>query len=309
MELNPTAGIKRSNRLYARILADIDRALPRGKISPTERRILLELLSRPASTDAEIACALGIDRAQLSRSIKKLLSDGLIGFKASGSHRAQRLLNLSDEGMSMAAAMDKDVDRAIESVYLKLSSEDQNILLRAVGSEAAADPHREGGGEITFQAPNASDFHYLLGELPLEGKQLGWGDNYVANIAGTIHEFIRLRFADTQMGWMAYQAYKPVGACLLVGSEDGMEARIGVLYVARTVRLRGVGRKLLENATSLAEKRSLLRVSAVAAERQSGLDVLYRKLGYIRSRQSLTDYRFGAMDVWRSYERKFPLMK
>ncbi|MDP9163843.1 MAG: MarR family transcriptional regulator, partial [Pseudomonadota bacterium] len=150
MELNPTAGIKRSNRLYARILADIDRALPRGKISPTERRILLELLSRPASTDAEIASALGLDRAQLSRSIKKLLSDGWIGFKASGSHRAQRLLNLSDEGMSMAAAMDKDVDRAIESVYLKLSSEDQNILLRAVGSEAAADPHREGGGEITF---------------------------------------------------------------------------------------------------------------------------------------------------------------
>ena len=108
---------------------------------------------------------------------------------------------------------------------------------------------------------------------------------------------------------MAYQAYKPVGACLLVGSEDKMEARIGVLYVARSVRLRGVGRKLLENATSLAEKLNLLRVSAVAAERQSGLDVLYRKLGYVRSRQSASDYRFGAMDVWRSYERKFPLMK
>ena len=35
--------------------------------------------------------------------------------------------------------------------------------------------------------------------------------------------------------------------------------------------------------------------------------MLYRKFGFVRSRQSEPDFRFGAKDVWRSYQLKFQL--
>ncbi len=108
---------------------------------------------------------------------------------------------------------------------------------------------------------------------------------------------------------MAYQSGKPIGACLLVANEDSMGARIGALYVAGHLRLRGIGRTLLEASVSNAKELTLLSVSAEAAERQRGLDVLYRKLGLTRSRQSEPEFRFGPKDVWRSYELKLALMK
>lgn len=307
MDFNPTAGIKRSNRLYARLLADIDRALPRGRHSPTERRVLLELLFRPDLADAEIGRGLGLERAQLSRTVNKLIDDGLVSGMPSVRHRMQRILSLSEEGRETAKSLDKEVSRAIEAIFLKLSTEDQEILLRAVGSEAAADPHRDGGGDIELKVPVLSDFSYLLAELTEAGSEFGWGEKYVASSAGMIRDFINHQFGNHQMGWMAYQSFKPVGACLLVASEDGLEAQVGVLYVAPHLRLRGIGRRLLEAATAQAKQLTLLRVSAVAAERQKGLDVLYRKLGFVRSRQSEPDFRFWTRDVWRSYQLKFQL--
>lgn len=307
MDYNPISGIKRSNRLYGRLLAELDRAIPRGTHSPTERRVLLELLTRPALADAEVGRGLGLERAQLSRTVNKLINDGLVSGTPSLRHRAQRILSLSDPGREAAAAMDEEVTRAIKSIFVRLSTEDQEILLRAVGSEAAADPHRDGGGEIELREPVLSDFSYLLAELTEAGRGLGWGERYVASNARMIHDFITRKFGNYQTGWMAYQSFKPVGACLLVASEDGLEASVGVLYVAPHVRLRGIGRRLLEAATTQAKRLTLHSVLAVAAERQKGLDVLYRKLGFTRSRQSEPDFRFGAKDVWRSYQLKFQL--
>ena len=87
-----------------------------------------------------------------------------------------------------------------------------------------------------------------------------------------------------------------------------MEASVGVLFVEPRHRLIGIGRKLLEAATLQAERLTLLGVWAVAAERQTGLDVLYKKLGFVRSRKTQADFRFGPSDLWRFYELKFPLL-
>jgi len=310
LEYDPVPAIKRAARLFARVQADIDRSVPRSAHAPSERRVLLELLANPASVSAEVRRALAMEGALLSRTIKQLISEGLVAAVPTSSHRSQKSLSLTPDGERVACILDRELSETIRDSYLKMSRADRDLILTASGAAVndMLNKDREKRGPITISKPSVRDLTVLLTAVIRYGhEQYQWVEPFVSSVSETLHEYIDRRISDFQMGWIAHRGGRLVGGCLLVASEDAFDAKIGLLYVIPNVRRRSVGTQLLAFAVEQAREMDLSSVSAVACERQPDLDAAYRKAGFTRSKRKETDYRFGTQDTWRTYEIKFPL--
>jgi DNA-binding MarR family transcriptional regulator/N-acetylglutamate synthase-like GNAT family acetyltransferase len=308
LQFDPATAIKRAIRIFARFQANLDRAVSKKKQSPTERRVLLELLANPGSTDAQVGRALALERSLLSRTLKQLIVEGLIRGVQSSRHRAQRLLSLTEEGLNLANVIDKDLDRAIREVFGKLPRDDEDQLLKASGATISADLNGDPEhGEVKIRPVGLRDYSPIFGLLTFGGHtEYQWSDPYISSVSLMIHQFIKRQLSEHPMGWVAYRGKRLVGVCLLLSSEDALNASIGALHVVPDLRRRTIGSTLLGLATSQALTLTMSRVTAVASERQFGANRTFLSAGFIRSKDKDVDYRYGKQDTWRNFELKLP---
>lgn len=205
----------------------------------TERRLLLELLANPQSSDDEIGRALALDRAQLSRALTRLIASGLVAFVQSSQHRSQRLLSLTFEGEQVARELDHYLSQAIRTVFAQLPSEGEDLLLRAAGASSrdALREDREKRRRVVIRPVGLADYSRIIGMLTHDGlTQYDWAEPYMAAVCSMVHDFIHRRPSDVKLGFVAYRDRKLVGVCLLIGTEDLYEAEVGALYVASELR-------------------------------------------------------------------------
>lgn len=120
---NPTAveAIRAFNRFYTNIIGVIDRHILGSPFSLTEVRIMLEVFRRPGCNARKIKETLEVDEGYLSRTIDKLVKQGLIRKRQSENDGRMFVLSLSTKGRNVFSELDKEAGAAIEAIIGHLS--------------------------------------------------------------------------------------------------------------------------------------------------------------------------------------------
>jgi DNA-binding MarR family transcriptional regulator len=121
--------IRAFNRFYTNIIGVIDRHILGSPFSLTEVRILLEIFRCPGCNARKIQGTLEVDEGYLSRTIDKLVKQGLIDKCRSENDGRMFVLSLSNKGREVFLELDREAGTAIESMIRHLSADETAELV------------------------------------------------------------------------------------------------------------------------------------------------------------------------------------
>lgn len=113
--------IRSFNRFYTNVIGVIDHHILDSPFSLTEVRILWEICHRHECNARRIKAVLQVDEGYLSRTIAKLLKQGLIKKHQSENDARVYILSLSRKGMEVFLGLNRRAAVAIESMISSLS--------------------------------------------------------------------------------------------------------------------------------------------------------------------------------------------
>lgn len=275
------AALRGFNRVYTSRLGLLDAHLDDSPFTLSEARILYELANRPDPTAAEIARALRLDPAQMSRTIKRFANRGLVATRDDPSHGRHQLLSLTEQGRAAFAALENNTRHAIGALLDGLPPFRRAAMLSAARSitrifqdEAPPQPMLRGlePGDLGM---------VIARQAILYAEEYGWNSDYEALVARILADFHQ-SFDPTRDGaWIAEMDGRIAGSIFLVHGDEPDVGKLRLLYVERDARGAGVGRMLVaacvDQARAVGYKRlDLWTNSVLAAARR-----IYERAGFV----------------------------
>lgn len=242
------ARLREFNRVYTLRLGLLNARLDGSAFSLTEARILYELAHRRSPTAAEIARALDIDRAQLSRTLRRFEQAGLLTGTASEAHARHRLLRLTAEGRESFEQLDRATRTAIGALLGALPERRRRRLVEAAASIVDTLGGTEGDpGTVILRGPKPGDLGLVTArQAILYAEEYGWDWTYEALVAEILAGFVRTFDPSLEQAWIAEWEGTMAGSIFLMRSKEPGVARLRLLYVEPGMRGLGIGRRLVE---------------------------------------------------------------
>ena len=265
-------GLRLSFRLYGRLLSEVDRLQKSQDATSTERRILIELGYAAGTTLAVLGASLGIERSQLSRSLKALIERDLVTTEPHPGHASQHRHSLTAQGLRLAERLDAEWAEAIQKLVGTLSNSELQHFMRSAG-DALVGPGRA-------NVSRRPDYR------PLGAISLGWMIEQAGNLGGegmrkTVSSIAAyLEYGESKLGIAGFAYERAVGTCMLVVEED-MLCRVAGFYFDRQLEDEDA-RQLLDLCIRQAEEMTMLRVTAYAAVTDKRRDALFKAVGFKR---------------------------
>ena len=275
------AALRAFNRLYTQKLGLLNPRLDDSPFTLTEARILYELANRDAPVAAEIMRELGLDRAQLSRTLKRFEARGLLTSDVSPDGGRRRPLTLTVAGRETFAALEHNTVAAIGGLLGDLPSARRAALLAATetirGIFSGA-----GAGEVVLRDPKPGDLGWIIHrQAVLYADEYGWNQDYEALVAQILSDFSRDFDPAKDAAWVAELDGRVVGSVFLVRGDTAGEAKLRLLYVEPSTRGLGIGARLvaacIAKAKSLGYRRLTLWTNSVLASARR----IYQAAGFI----------------------------
>jgi DNA-binding MarR family transcriptional regulator len=267
------AGLRAFNRLYTKRLGLLNTHLDGSPFTLSEARVLYELAHRNDPTAAEIGRELNIDRAQLSRTIKRFSGRGLIQLREDPQHGRQQLLSLTAAGHAAFHALDSNTRGAIRGFITQLPPPRRERLLAAAGTmgqilEAQTAP------TVTLRGLRVGDLGLVTArQAILYESEYGWNQDYEALVVRILADFHQSFDATREAGWIAEIDGCMVGSVFLMRGDSSEVGRLRLLYVEPEARGAGVGRTLvaacINQARAFGYKRLDLWTNSVLAAARS----------------------------------------
>jgi DNA-binding MarR family transcriptional regulator len=116
--------IRAFNRFYTNILGLVDRHILHSPFSLTEARILYEVFHDPGCTVRKIRNILQVDEGYLSRTINKLLRQGLLIKEQSQNDGRVFILSLTRKGKDEFLKLNNESEISVESMISHLTQEE-----------------------------------------------------------------------------------------------------------------------------------------------------------------------------------------
>ncbi|MDG2528855.1 bifunctional helix-turn-helix transcriptional regulator/GNAT family N-acetyltransferase [Caulobacter endophyticus] len=274
------ADLRAFNRTYTRRLGLLDASYDGSPFTLSEARVLYELATRTDPVAAEIVRALGLDPAQVSRTLKRFTERGLVVARESPSHGRHLLLSLTDEGRTAFATLEANTKASVGTLIDGL-----HPLRRAQLLAAARDIN------VVFDsdAPPVATLRGLApGDLGmvtarqgfLYADEYGWGADHEALIAEIVAGFHRTFDAARDDAWIAEADGRMVGSIFLVRGETPDAAKLRLLYVEPDARGMGVGQMLIEACVARARALGYRRLDLWTVKTLSAARKLYQRAGF-----------------------------
>lgn len=274
------AALRGFNRVYTSRLGLLDAHLDDSPFTLSEARILYELANRSDPTAAEITRALRLDRAQMSRTIKRFANRGLVATRDDPSHGRHQLLSLTEQGRAAFAALENNTRRAIGALLDGLPPFRRAAMLSAARSitgifedEAPPQPMLRGlePGDLGMVTAR---------QAILYAEEYGWNSDYEALVGRILADFHQSYDPARDAAWIAEMDGRMAGSIFLVHGDEPDVGKLRLLYVEREARGAGVGKMLVaacvDRARAVGYKRlDLWTNSVLAAARR-----IYERAGF-----------------------------
>ena len=274
------ATLRAFNRTYTARLGLLNAHLDDSPFTLSEARILYELAHRTDPTGAGIARALGLDPAQVSRTLKRFATRTLVETRDDPAHGRNQLLSLTEAGRTTFAALETNTRTAIGALLdslppfrrARLLSAAQSIS-RIFASDAPARP--------VLRDLQPGDLGLVTArQAILYAREYGWNADYEALVARILADFQASFDPAREAAWIADLDGRMAGSIFLVRGDDPDAGKLRLLYVEPEARGTGVGTMLVaacvERARQVGYKRlDLWTNSVLTAARR-----IYERAGF-----------------------------
>jgi len=275
------AALRGFNRVYTMQLGLLDAHLDDSPFTLSEARILYELANRTDPTAAEIARVLGLDPAQISRTIKRFANRGLVAMRDDPSHGRHQLLSLTGPGRAAFAALEGNTQRAVGALLDGLPPFRRAAMLSAARTitrifeqDTAPRPVLRGLRPGDLGMVTARQAILYTGEY-------GWNGDYEALVARILADFHQSFDPDRDAAWIAEMDGRMAGSVFLVHGDEPDLGKLRLLYVERDARGTGVGKMLvaacIDRARAVGYKRLDLWTNSVL----SAARAVYERAGFV----------------------------
>jgi DNA-binding MarR family transcriptional regulator/GNAT superfamily N-acetyltransferase len=233
------------NRTYTRRLGLLDAHLDNSPFTLSEARILYELAHREDARGAEIARLLGLDPAQISRTLKRFSDRGLVEARDNPADGRHQLQSLTDDGRAAYAALNEDTQAAIGRLLAGLPPFRRAQLIAAAATitrifQDDAPP------KPILRSLRAGDLGMVTArQAILYAREYGWDMDYEALVARILADFRKTFDPDREAGWIAEMDGRMVGSVFLMAGDKSDVGKLRLLYVEPDARGAGVGSMLV----------------------------------------------------------------
>jgi len=252
--------IRRFNRAFARWLGLFDEFYTATQWSPAEGRLFYELDAAGHTSGAELARAMNVDPAYLSRMLKKFVAEGMVAISPSLGDRRRNQLALTSDGDRIAAHLNASSDAAIEKLIQPLSETERGELVSAMQTILRLLEDDEAGSAIVLRPHRIGDIaHIVARQAQLYADEFGWDGTYEGLAAEIGGKFLQTYDPTTEACWIAERAGRIIGSIFVVDAGNGV-AQLRLLYVEGSARGLGVGGMLVDQVIAFARDRGYRKV-------------------------------------------------
>lgn len=284
--------VRAFNRAYTARLGLLDAYLADSNFTLSEGRILYELAHRQEPTAAEIGRALNLDRAQISRTLKRFAERGLVISREDPANGRHQLLALTPVGRSTFEKLDQAARSGVSRLLSEFPLSRRKQLVRAAASmreifSSAAEP------SLILRAPKPGDLGIIIHrQAVLYNSEYGYDSSYEALIAQILAEFHRSFDPDREAAWIAELDGRMVGSIFLVQASEPETGKLRLLYVEPDARGAGVGGALVRACVERARAIGYQRLELWTDSQLTSARRLYRRAGFVL-RETKNEWHFG----------------
>jgi DNA-binding MarR family transcriptional regulator/GNAT superfamily N-acetyltransferase len=254
------AEIRRFNRAFARWLGLFDEHYSRTDYSPAESRLFYELDAAGHASGAEIARAMNVDPAYLSRMLKRFVAEGLVAVSPSVNDRRSNQLALTREGNQTVAKLNAATDESIGKLIAPLTETERGELVSAMQTVLRILDRDDQGSAIVLRPNRVGDIaHIVARQAIVYAEEFGWNGTYEGIAAEIAGKFLQDFDPAMEGCWIAERAGRVIGSVFVVDAGNGV-AQLRLLYVEKEARGLGVGRMLVDQVVHFARDKGYRKV-------------------------------------------------
>jgi DNA-binding MarR family transcriptional regulator/GNAT superfamily N-acetyltransferase len=273
--------IRSFNRFYTNLLGLLNRKLLKSDYSLAEARILFEIGHIPSSTASDLAKQLALDPAYLSRILSKLEKNNLVKKEQSREDTRKQLLSLTPSGHQALSELQHRSNEQIRTFLTHVSEEDQERLVHSmetIENILKGDSNRS--GMFTCRSHRPGDIGYITHRHGvLYAEEYGFDETFEAYVAAGLAKFVEQFEPAKEYLWVVEMEATIVGSVAIVKVDDNI-AQLRWFLVEPSVRGRGLGKKLLNEAVGFCKRRGCRKIILWTVAQLHAARHLYANAGF-----------------------------
>jgi DNA-binding MarR family transcriptional regulator/GNAT superfamily N-acetyltransferase len=252
------AQVRRFNRFYTHLVGALDKGHLHSSFSLAETRVLYEIAHGDTPMATDLARDLRLDPGYLSRMLRGFERRGLVERVRSASDGRRNHLQLTPKGRSIFEDLDARASAAVADVLAPLVDGQQQQLLDSMRTIESifGRPATEQQAPFVLRPHRPGDMGWVVHrQAMLYAQEYGWDETYEALISRIVADFIDRFDPRRERCWIAERKGEIVGSVFLIKHpERPGVAQLRLLYVERSARGLGIGRRLVHECTEFARQ-------------------------------------------------------
>lgn len=286
--------IRDFNRFYTRALGLTGRTYLQSGRSLAEVRLIHEIGARGPVTARVLAEALGIDEAQLSRMIGRLLRAGVVERRADAADGRQAFLSLTAAGVTLLDGFSAQSRAAVAGLVPAARRE------ALAGALATARLLLEPGAAM-IRTLQPGDAGWIIGTHgALYARDEGYDQSFEALVARIMAEYLERDDRARECVWIAESGGQRLGTISCMAEDNGT-ARLRLFILVPEARGMGFGQRLHDTCVSFARAAGYRRMVLWTHESHRAACALYARNGW-RMARSAPGQAYGQSVVDQDWE-------
>lgn len=268
------------NRFYTRLIGVLDEHLNDSPFSLAEARVLHELSARGHSTGSELAKALELDRAYLTRILQGFSARGLVSYAPNPGDRRGNFVALTRDGDLAYAGLRDAAEQSVGSMLAPLAPADRRRLADAMwtirtllGDDLPAAP-------VLVRPPRLGEIALVVSrQAQVYAAEFGWDASYEGLAAEIAGKFVQEHNPEREACWIAEWRGDLAGSIFVVDAGKGV-AQLRLLYVEPKARGLGIGKALVEQVIRFSRDKGYRKIRLWTQESLTSARRLYANAGF-----------------------------
>lgn len=268
------------NRFYTRVIGVLDEHLNDSPFSLAEARVLHELSARGHTTGSELAKALDLDRAYLTRILQGFSARGLISYAPNPGDRRGNHIALTRDGDMAYAGLREAAEQAVGRMLAPLTSKDRRRLADAMWTIRTLLGDNLPASPVLIRPPHLGEVALVASrQAQVYAAEFGWDASYEGLAAEIAGKFVQEHDPEREACWIAEWRGDVGGSIFVVDAGKGV-AQLRLLYVEPKARGLGIGKSLVEQVVRFSRDKGYKKIRLWTQESLTSARRIYAAVGF-----------------------------